>query len=203
MKLWEKMKTPKFLHTSGSPTRTRKRVPISDINLGHRTADSGYQTSEIGHRTLHIGHQASDIRHRASEIRHRASNIGNQTSDIGHWTSDIRHWTSDIGHRCFVRYLMMSNLRSLLFDVWPMDIGHLKSVFIQFLFLNKKLGLLACYSFGFNFGTRISLGFVGTLKGIYFRPFDRYSRQFSGSKVSPWGVKAIPVQKLRVYSWTP
>ena len=172
-------------------------------NLGHQTADSGYQTSEIGHRTLHIGHQASDIRHWASEIRHRASNIGNQTSDIGHWTSDIRHWTSDIGHRCFVRYLMMSNLRSLLFDVWPMDIGHLKSVFIQFLFLNKKLGLLACYSFGFNFGTRISLGFVGTLKGFYFRPFDRYSRQFSGSEVSPWGVKAIRVQKLRVYSWTP
>ena len=140
-------------------------------NGGHRTADSGYQTSEIGHRTLHIRHQASDIRHRASEIRHRASKIRNQTSDIGHRTSDIRHWTSDIEHRYFVRYLMMSNLRSLVFDVWPMDIGHLKTVFIQFLFLNKKLGLLACYSFGFNFGTRISLGFVRTLKGFYFRPF--------------------------------
>ena len=171
-------------------------------NVGHRTEESGYQTSEIGHRTLHIRHQASHIRHRASEIRHRASNIGNQTSDIGHWTSDIRHWTSDIGHRCVVRYLMMSNLRSLLFDVWPMDIGHLKSVFIQFLFWEKKLERLACYSFGFNIGPGNFLGFVGTFMGFYFPPFDRHPRQFI-SGVSPWGVKAIRVQKLRVYSWTP
>ena len=85
-------------------------------DAGHRTTDSGHQTSEIGHRTL-------DIRHQASDITHRISNIGNQTSDIGHWTSDIRNQTSDIGLRFDVRYLM-SNLRSLLFDVWCLINGH-------------------------------------------------------------------------------
>ena len=174
-------------------------------DVGHRTTDSGHQTSEIGHRTL-------DIRHQASDITHRTSNIGNQTSDIGHWTSDIRHRTSDIGHRTSdighrfdVRYLM-SNLRSLPFDVWCLTNGHWTSEIrihpISFLKKKKKLGLLACYSFGFNFGPGTFLGFVGTFMGFYFPPFDCHPRQFSAG-VSPWGVKAIRVQKVRVYSWTP
>ena len=155
MKLWAKMKTPKFLQISGSPTRT------SDI--GHRTSDSGYRTSDVRNRTSDLRYRASasDIRHRTSEIRHRTSNIGDQTSDIGHWTSNIRH-------RTLVR-CPISDVCCLMSDVWPMDIGHLKSVFIQFLFLKKKkLGLLACYSFEFNFGRGISLGFVGTFMGFYF-----------------------------------
>ena len=199
MKLWGKMKTPKFLQTSGSPTRTRKRVPISDIrhrksHILHRTSSIGHRILDIGHRTLDIRHQASDIRHRTSEIRHRTSNIGNQTSDIGHWTSNIRHGTSDIG--------ALSDIWCPISDVWCLTNGHWTSE-ICIHSKKKKLGLLACYSFGFNFGRGISLDFVGTFMGFYFPPFDRHSRQFSGSEVSPWGVKAIRVQKLRVYSWTP
>ena len=173
-------------------------------DVGHRTTDSGHQTSEIGHRTLDIRHQASDSTHRTSNIGNQASDIGHRTLDIRHQTSDIGHRTSDIGHRFDVRYLMpISEVCCLMSDVWPMDIGHLKSVFIQFLFWKKKkLGLLACYSFGFNFGPGIFWGFVGTFMGFYFPPFDCHPRQFS-SGVSPWGVKAIRVQKLRVYSWTP
>ena len=170
-------------------------------DVGHRTTDSGHQTSEIGHRTLDIRHQASDITHRTSEIRHRTSNIGNQTSDIGHWTLDIRHRTSDIGSLSDI-WCPIFKVCCLMSDVWPMDIGHLKSVFIQFLFWEKKLERLACYSFGFNIGPGNFLGFVGTFMGFYFPPFDRHPRQFI-SGVSPWGVKAIRVQKLRVYSWTP
>ena len=106
-------------------------------DAGHRKTDSGHQTSEIGHRTL-------DIRHQASDITHRISNIGNQTSDIGHWTSDIRHKTSDIGHRTSDIGSMsdiwcpISEVCCLMSDVWPMDIGHLRSVFIQFIFWKKK-----------------------------------------------------------------
>ena len=168
-------------------------------DAGHRTTDSGHQTSEIGHRTL-------DIRHQASDITHRTSNIGNQTSDIRHRTLDIRHQASDIGHRTSVRCpISDASLRSLLFDVWCLTNGHWSSEIrihpISFL-KKKKLGLLACYSFGFNFVPGIFWGFVGTFMGFYFPPFDRHPRQFS-SGVSPWGVKAIRVQKLRVYSWTP
>ena len=184
MKLWEKMKTPKFLQTSGSPTRTRKRVPISDIRhrksyIVHRTSDIGHRTSDIGHRTADIGHQTSEIGHRTLDIRHQhqisdigpqKSDVGHQTSEIRHQTSDIGHQTSDIGHRCVVRYLM-SDLRCLLFDVWRLTNGHWTYEIcihpISF-FKKKKLGLLACYSFEFNFGGGISLGFVGTFMGFYF-----------------------------------
>ena len=148
MILWEKMKTPKFLPTSGSPTRTRKRVPISDIrhrksyivhrtsDIGHRIADIGHQMSEIGHRTLDIRHQ-----HQISDIGPQKSDIGHQTSEIRHQTSDIGHQTSDIGHRCVVRYLM-SDLRCLLFDVWRLTNGHWTSEIcihpISFLKKKKK-----------------------------------------------------------------
>ena len=177
MILWEKMKTPKFLPTSGSPTRTRKRVPISDIR--HRKSYIVHRTSDIGHRTAHIGHQTSEIGHRTLDIRHQhqISDIGPQKSDVGHQTSEIRHQTldighqtSDIGHRCVVRYLM-SDLRCLLFDVWRLTNGHWTYEIcihpISF-FKKKKLSLLACYSFEFNFGRGISLGFVGTFMGFYF-----------------------------------
>ena len=170
-------------------------------DVGHRTTDSGHQTSEIGHRTL-------DIRHQASDITHRTSNIGNQTSDIGHWTSDIRHRTSDIGHRTSDIGSMSdiwcqspkSAVWCLMSDQWTLDIWNPYSS--NFFFEKKKLGLLACYSLGFNFGPGIFWGFVGTFMGFYFPPFDCHPRQFS-SGVSPWGVKAVRVQKLRVYSWTP
>ena len=171
MKLWEKMKTPKFLQTSGSPTRTRKRVPISDIRhrksyIVHRTSDIGHRTADIGHQTSEIGHRTLDIRHQASDSTHRTSNIGNQTSDIGHWTSNIRHRTSV---RCPISDVRspMSAVWCLTFDQWTLDIWNLYSSNF-FLKKKKKLGLLACYSFEFNFGRGISLGFVGTFMGFYF-----------------------------------
>ena len=180
MILWEKMKTPKFLPTSGSPTRTRKRVPISDIrhrksyivhrtsDIGHRTSDSGYRTSDVRNRTSDLRYQASasDIRHQKSEITHRTSNIGDQTSDIGHWTSNIRHRTSV---RCPISDVRspMSAVWCLTFDQWTLDIWNLYSS--NFFFKKKKkLGLLASYSFEFNFGRGISLGFVGTFMSFYF-----------------------------------
>ena len=128
------------------------------LYIVHRTSDSGYRTSDVRNRTSDIRYQASasDIRHRISEIRHRTSNIGNQTSDIGHWTLNIRH---RISVRCPISDVRssMSAVWCLMFDQWTLDIW------------KKKLGLLASYSFGFNFGQGISLGFVGTFMGFYFR----------------------------------
>ena len=92
------MKTPKFLQTSGSPTRTRKRVPISDIR--RRTSDNRQRTSDVTNRT-------SDIRYRTLDIRH-------QTSDIGHRTS-VRCPISDVQSPKSAVWCLMS-------DQWTLDI---------------------------------------------------------------------------------
>ena len=153
-------------HTSDIGNRT-SYIGHRTSDIGHRTSDSGYRTSDVRNRTSDIRYQASawDIRHRTSEIRHRTSNIGDQTSDIGHWTSNIRHRTSVRCPICDVRS-PMSAVWCLTFDQWTLDIWNLYSS--NFFLKKKKLGLLACYSFEFNFGRGISLGFVGTFMGFYF-----------------------------------
>ena len=125
----------------------------------------------------------SEFQYQTSDAGHRTTDSGHQTSEIGHRTLDIRHQASDITHR-------ISNIGNWTSEIRIHPISFLKK---------KKLGLLACYSFGFNFGPGTFLGFVGTFMGFYFPPFDCHPRQFS-SGVSPWGVKAIRVQKVRVYS---
>ena len=125
----------------------------------------------------------SEFQYQTSDAGHRTTDSGHQTSEIGHRTLDIRHQASDITHR-------ISNIGNWTSEIRILPISFLKK---------KKLGLLACYSFGFNFGPGTFLGFVGTFMGFYFPPFDCHPRQFS-SGVPPWGVKAIRVQKVRVYS---
>ena len=114
-----------------------------------------------------VRHQTSNSRLRRLDIRYRTSNRC-PMSDVRCPMSDVRCPMSDVWRPMSDIWCPISDVCCLLSDVWPMDIGHLKSVFIQFLFKKKKLGLLACYSFEFNFGRGISLGFVGTFMGFYF-----------------------------------